>query len=40
MEELTDLLAVRRQKLDALQAAGVTPYGQRFDITGRPGEIR
>ena len=40
MEEQTDLLAVRRQKLDALQAAGVTPFGQRFDITGRPGEIR
>lgn len=40
MEEQTDLLAVRRQKLDALLAAGVPPYGQRYDITGRPGEIR
>lgn len=40
MEEQTDLLAVRRQKLDALLAAGVSPYGQRYDITGRPGEIR
>ena len=40
MEEQTDLLAVRRQKLEALLAAGVSPYGQRYDITGRPGEIR
>ena len=40
MEEQTDLLAVRRQKLDALHVAGVPPFGQRFDITGRPGEIR
>ena len=40
MEEQTDLLAVRRQKLAALHAAGVPPYGHRFDITGRPGEIR
>lgn len=40
MEEQTDLLAVRRQKLESLRAAGVAPYGQRFEITGRPGEIR
>jgi lysyl-tRNA synthetase class 2 len=40
MEEQNELLAVRRQKLDALHAAGVAPYGQRFDITARPGEIR
>lgn len=40
MEELTDLLAVRRQKLEALRAAGVPPFGQRFDTTGGPGEIR
>lgn len=40
MEELTDLLAVRRQKLEALRAAGVPPFGQRFETTGGPGEIR
>ncbi len=40
MEEITDLLAIRRQKLEALQAAGIAPYGSRFEITGRPGEIR
>lgn len=40
MEEQTDLLAVRRQKLESLRAAGVAPYGQRFETTGRPGEIR
>ncbi len=40
MEEQTDLLAVRRQKLESLRTAGIDPFGRRFDITGRPGEIR
>ncbi len=33
------LLAVRRQKLDALQAAGVLPYGARFDVDGTVAQI-
>ena len=42
MEEKShnELLAIRRGKLEALRAAGVSPYGCRFDTTGRPGEIR
>ena len=36
----TDLLAIRRQKLDALHAAGLDPFGSAFDTTGSPGEIR
>lgn len=40
MEEHTELLAVRRQKLEALHAAGVAPFGGRFDITASPGEAR
>ncbi|MEI6070804.1 MAG: lysine--tRNA ligase [Verrucomicrobiae bacterium] len=40
MEEHTELLAVRRQKLEALHAAGVAPFGGRFDITAPPGEVR
>ena len=34
------LLAARRQKLDALRAAGVAPFGQRFDVDGPVAEIR
>ncbi len=34
------LLAVRRQKLDALRAAGVQPYGARFDVDGTVAQIR
>ncbi len=40
MEEHIDLLAVRRQKLEALRASGVAPFGARFETTGAPGEIR
>lgn len=40
MEEHIDLLAVRRQKLEALRASDVAPFGGRFDITAAPGEIR
>ena len=35
-----DLLAVRRQKLEALRAAGIDPFGQAYGTTGTPGEIR
>ena len=34
------LLAVRRQKLAALGAAGVAPYGGRFDVDGTVAQIR
>ena len=34
------LLAVRRQKLADLQAAGVPPYGARFDTDGNVAQIR
>ena len=34
------LLAARRQKLDALRAAGVAPFGARFDVDGSVGQIR
>lgn len=40
MEPISDLLAVRRQKLDALTAAGVAPFGQRFDTDGTVADIR
>lgn len=36
----SELLAVRRAKLDALRARGVNPFGGRFDTTHRPGELR
>ena len=34
------LLAARRQKLDALRATGVDPFGARFDTDGTVGQIR
>jgi len=40
MEEHIDLLAMRRQKLEALRASDVVPFGGRFDITAAPGGIR
>ena len=42
MEEKShnELLAIRRQKLEALRAAGIDPFGSGFDTTGAPGEIR
>ncbi len=42
MEDHThnDLLAIRRQKRDAIRAAGIDPFGSAFDITDSPGEIR
>ena len=36
----SSLLATRRQKLDALRAAGVAPFGERFDTDGSVGQIR
>ena len=35
-----ELLAIRRQKLDALLASGIDPFGSAFETTGSPGEIR
>jgi lysyl-tRNA synthetase class 2 len=42
MEEISqnELLAVRRQKLEALRAAGIDPFGQAYETTGAPGQIR
>lgn len=41
MEEstLTELLAFRRKKLDALRDAGVDPYGARYDTDGTVAEV-
>ncbi len=36
----SELLAVRRSKLDALKARGVDPWGGRFETTHRPGALR
>ena len=35
-----ELLAVRRQKLEALRAAGIDPFGQAYETTGATGQIR
>jgi len=42
MEEKShnELLAIRRQKLESLRAAGHSPFGAAFEITGTPGAIR
>ena len=34
MDPASDLLAVRRHKLDALRAQGIGPYGQKFEVDG------
>ncbi len=34
MEPASDLIAVRRKKVDALRAEGITPFGGRFDVDG------
>jgi lysyl-tRNA synthetase class 2 len=39
MEPASDLIAVRRQKLEALRAAGVTPFGGKFGVDGRIEEV-
>lgn len=36
----SDLLRLRREKLDALRAKGVDPFGGRFDTTHAPGALR
>ena len=36
----SELLAVRRSKLDALKARGVDPWGGPFETTHRPAELR
>lgn len=40
MEPISDLLAIRRQKLDALRAGGNEPFGQRFDTDGSMADLR
>ena len=40
MEPISELLAIRRQKLEALRAAGVNPFGGRFETDGKIGEVR
>lgn len=40
MESVSDLLAIRRQKLDALRAAGVDAFGSRFDVDGTVADLR
>ncbi len=40
MEETNDLIAVRRQKLEALAKLGVEPFGGRFETTGTLAEVR
>ena len=39
MEPANDLIAIRRQKLEALRAAGVAPFGAKFEVPGRIEEI-
>ncbi|MEA3188464.1 MAG: lysyl-tRNA synthetase, class [Chthoniobacter sp.] len=40
MEETNDLIAVRRQKLEALRQLGAEPFGGKFETSGSIGEIR
>ena len=40
MEEENDLIALRRQKLEALRARGVAPFGQSFETSGSIAEVR
>ena len=39
MESGSDLIAVRRQKLDALRAAGVAPFGGKFEVDGQIQDV-
>lgn len=39
-ESLSELLAIRRQKLEALEAAGVEPFGRAYPTDGAIEEIR
>ena len=40
MDEENDLIALRRQKLEALRARGVAPFGRSFETSGSIGEVR
>jgi len=40
MEEENELIALRRQKLEALQARGVRPFGGGFETAGTIAEVR
>ncbi len=40
MEEENELIALRRQKIDALRARGVNPFGRSFETSGSIGEVR
>lgn len=40
MEEENALIATRRQKLEALQARGVSPFGRSYETSGAIGEVR
>ena len=37
---ISELLAIRRQKLDALREAGVAPFGQAFETDGTVADVR
>ncbi len=34
------LIAIRREKLEQLRERGINPFGGRFDVTHRPGELK
>jgi lysyl-tRNA synthetase class 2 len=38
--DLSELLAIRRQKLDAIRAAGVDPFGKGYETDGSIAEVR
>jgi len=40
MEPENELIALRRQKLEALRLRGVAPFGQSFETSGSIGELR
>ncbi len=40
MNEENELIALRRQKLETLQARGVAPFGRGFETSGAIGEVR
>jgi lysyl-tRNA synthetase class 2 len=40
MEEENELIALRRNKLEALRAKGIEPFGTSFDATGSIAEVR
>src|SRR5215472_19330736 len=40
MEEETELIALRRKKLDAFRAKGIEPFSSGFDVSGSIAEVR